>query len=227
MRFATGLNLAPLLDFPCADCFTGRTNPRGNVVRKFLISAAMAAATAYAPAALAADVMTHFTVDRMTAMLKAAGATEIETKKPEPAVEIITFNDGKGTVNMILLDCAAQGCSSMQLGVFFEKDDRYSLSALNSYNAVYLNAQAALLKSGNVTLVRLVVADGGITEDNVKANLQIFLDAPALFEKTIQGQVTTSLDKKDAMPVAGAQPAKFDAMNWLDANSKAPKRRVP
>ncbi len=186
--------------------------------------------------AYAADVFSRLTSERVTTMLKAAGATDITATKPEAGVEIVTFNDGNGAVNLVLLECTADGCGTLQMSIIFDKDDRFTPAALNSFNAMYLTAQAATMSSGNVALMDLYVPAGGVTEENLKNNLAVFLTSPAQFEKAMQSQVTASVDTKPgaAQPVVapkaltlGAEAAltagKFDAMKYL---STKPGRRL-
>lgn len=200
-------------------------------MRKSVLLAVVAAATAFSTTqAHALDVLTRLTSDRLSTILKAAGATEIEATKPEAGVEVVTFSDGTGTVNLVLMDCTADGCGTLQMSIIFEKDARFTLSALNSYNATYLNAQAAIMPSGNIGLIKLYLPGGGVTEDNVRLNLAVYLESPALFEKHIQSQVTASVDTKPGAaqpvtapkaltlgvdaPLTAAKP-KFDVTKWL------------
>lgn len=174
-------------------------------MRKSILSAVVIAASAFSATQAYADAMfSSLTSDRLTTMLKASGATEVEATKPEAGVEVVTFNDGTGTVTLVLMECVADGCGLLQMSIVFEKDDRFTLSALNSFNATFLNAQAAIMPSGNIGLIRLYLPGGGVTENNLRLNLQVFLESPRLLEKHIQSQVTASVDTKPgtAQPVA-------------------------
>lgn len=209
-------------------------------MRKSILLAVVAAASALsATQAYAEDVFSRLTSDRLSTILKAAGATEIETTKPEAGVEVVTFSDGTGTVNLVLMECTADGCGTLQMSIIFEKDPRFTLSALNSFNATYLNAQAAIMPSGNIGLIKLYLPGGGVTENNVRLNLAVYLESPQLFEKHIQSQVTASVDTKPGTaqpvtapkaltlgveaPLTAAKP-KFDVTKWL---STKPGRRIP
>lgn len=209
-------------------------------MRKSVLLAVVAAATAFsATQAYAQDVFTRLTSERLSTILKAAGATQIETTKPEAGVELVTFSDGTGTVNLVLMECTADGCGTLQMSIIFDKDPRFTLSALNTFNATYLNAQAAIMPSGNIGLIKLYLPGGGVTEDNLRLNLAVYLESPQLFEKHIQSQVTASVDTKPgtAQPVAApkaltlgveapltAAKPKFDVTKWL---STKPGRRIP
>lgn len=177
-------------------------------MRKFVLAAAAVAATAvFSTQANAAGLMTKMTSQGLSDMLTAAGATEVKITKPEAGVEIVSANDGSGTMNFVLLNCAADGCPSLQMTAMFNKDDRFTLAAVNGYNYSYLNAHASLSPSGEVLLVRHFVSLGGVTEDNLKANIAIFALSPDQFSKHILSQVTASLDKPTMKP-ASAEPAK-------------------
>lgn len=209
-------------------------------MRKSLLAAFVAAASALASApASAADVMTSLTSDRLSAMFKAAGATEVQVTKPEAGVEVVSLVDGGGTTDFVLMSCTADGCPTLQMVVVFDKDARFTLEAINAYNSKVLNAQAALMPNGNVVLMGLYVLNGGVTEDNLKFNIAIFLKAPELFTNHILSQVTAAADAKGAAQPVAAQaspltmgietqslpPARsLDVLKWLDAK---PKRKLP
>lgn len=181
-------------------------------MRKSLLLAVVVAAVTIVSAgsAAAADVFERLTAERLIGILQAAGATQIERKnlEGEADAEVITFHDGTGFEIFTLVDCTADGCSELQMSVFFEKDDSVTLSAINSYNGTYLHAQAAQMKSGNVGLFRIFLPVGGVTEGNLRANMQMFVEAPALFDKHVHSQVTASVDAKGkATPVAAASEA--------------------
>jgi hypothetical protein len=191
--------------------------------------------------AFAADVITRLSSQRLADMMKAAGATEVKITKPEAGVEIVTFGDNTGTMDFVLLSCTAEGCATLQMAAVFNKDDRFTLAALNSYNAKYLNAQASLQPDGNVLLAKLYVPGGGVTEENLKTNMAIFFQAPNLFSKHILEQVTVSLDKPGAMkptaaPLAqptlniGTVPANtggFDFAKWRQSQPGHRARTLP
>jgi hypothetical protein len=207
-------------------------------VRKSLFAAVFAATTVLTPAS-AAEMMTGITSDGLSALFKAAGAATVEVTKPEAGVEIVSVSDGTSAVDLILMSCAATGCPTIQMVTVFNKDPRFTLEAINSYNAKVLNAQAAVMPSGDVALMGLYVFNGGVTEDNLKFNLVIFLQSPELFTNHILSQVTAAADTKGkAQPVAAQAspltmgietqtlpPARsLDVLKWLDAK---PKRKLP
>ena len=79
----------------------------------------------------------------------------------------------------------------------FNKNERFNLAVVNGFNGKYLNAQASLTPDGRVYLVRLFVTTGGVTEANVKANIDVFTKAPGLFVQHVLSQATASAKEAD------------------------------
>lgn len=154
----------------------------------------------------AAQLMTHLTSKYVSESLKSIGATQIEVKKPEPGVEIVSFNDGSGPVDFFLMNCTAEGCTTLQMSTVYEKDPRFTLEAVNSFNNTMLNVQAALLDDGGVALRRLYVTNGGVTEQNYQFNANIFFSAPEGFEKHLAARTVAAADKgaPQSQPVSGS-----------------------
>lgn len=207
-------------------------------MRKSVLTAAVVATLAISSTqAFAADVITRLSSQRLADIMKAAGATEATISKPEAGIEIVTFGDGSGTMDFVLLGCTAEGCTTLQMSAVFNKDARFTLAALNGYNAKYLNAQASLQSDGNVLLAKLYVPAGGVTEENLKANMAVFFQAPSLFSKHILEQVTVSLDKPGTMkpaaaPLAqptlnlGTAPASVEGFDFAKWRQSQPNRRA-
>jgi hypothetical protein len=91
-----------------------------------------------------------------------------------------------------------------------------------------------------VVIARLYTPLGGVTEDNLKANLGLFLQAPTIFENHINAQVTAAVDTKGApAPVAATtdvrsllklgfelqSPRKFDLAKWLNETKNTRKTK--
>ena len=75
---------------------------------------------------------------------------------------------------------------------FFEKDSHFNLTAINSFNSIDASAEAVLRADGQVSLMRLQVFEGGVTAENVKAHIKMFMNAPALFAQHVLEQKTVS-----------------------------------
>ncbi len=172
-------------------------------MRKVLIAAATVAALArLSQAASAADVITNMTSDRLAVILTAMTGKKAVITKPESGVEVVTITDN-GDIDFIMTDCAAKGCASMQPTMFFNKDEHFNLTVVNSYNTKELSAQAFLTADNRVFLVRLYVFDGGVTEENLKTNIGIYLKAPGIFaEHALGSQTTASAGGSGSVPVA-------------------------
>lgn len=208
-------------------------------MRNLVLAFGMAVAAVSITPAFAVDVMTHLKADHLSNMLKSAGATEIEVTKPEAGVEIVSFNDGTGPVDFILMNCTEEGCLTLQMDTTFEKADNLTLQAVNSFNQNFLNAQAVLLTDGGVALRKLYLANGGFTEANLGTTANVFLASPGLFVTHLKTLVTASLDTKTAEKLATAAekravqlgaaapasaPRLVDPAKWL---ANRARRRLP
>lgn len=173
-------------------------------------AAAIAAAVALAPMpAAAAELMTHLTSKFISESLTAIGATQVEVKKPEPGVEIVSFNDGSGPVDFVLMNCTAEGCTTLQMNTTYDKDPRFTIEAVNSFNKSMLNVQTVFLDDGAVALRRLFVTNGGVTEANYQINANIFFVAPKEFEKHIAERTVAGAGQgtPQSLPAAGGARA--------------------
>lgn len=183
----------------------------GDPVNKIVLSAiaAFAFAAASIVPASAADTMARLSSAKMSALLTAAGATQVEVSKPENGIELVKFNDGTGTVNLVMSQCAADGCEVMQMTIFFDKEESktVSLATVNSFNAKVLNAQAALLSSGELALIDLFVTTGGVTEENVMANVVVFLQSPKLLADHLKSENIASNATPATVTPASSTPA--------------------
>lgn len=206
-----------------------------------------AAAAVFLPfEASAADaLMTRLTSQRLSTMLQAAGATQIEVTKPKEGIEAVSFNDGKGTVDFIMSECTSDGCETLQMMILFEKDAAkpYSVAGVNSYNGKVLNAQAAVLADGKLLLADLFVTLGGVTEANIKANFGIFLQAPYLLAEHLgtQNIVSAPAPQGGATPVAAPvtptvqagialqspRIRNMDIVEWLAARPNRQLQKLP
>jgi hypothetical protein len=158
-----------------------------------LALAAVAAACLLPTQAFAADTVANLTSDKLAKILSAATGKEGKITKPEAGVEVVTIRETDGAdYDYVLSECTAQGCPDLQMNMFFNKDDSFNLGLVNSYNGKALNASAFLSPENRVYLVRHVVLQGGVTEENIKANIKIFLAAPDLFIEHVASQQTAS-----------------------------------
>ncbi|MEQ1863389.1 MAG: YbjN domain-containing protein [Micropepsaceae bacterium] len=179
-------------------------------MKNLLLSAAAAfAMTAASILPASADTLARVSPAKMAALLTAAGATQVEVAKPQDGIELVKFNDGTGTVNLVLSQCNADGCEVMQMTIFFDKEESktVSLATVNSFNAKVLNAQAALLSSGELALIDLFVTTGGVTEENVMANVVIFLQSPKLLADHLKSENIASNAVQPTVTPASATPA--------------------
>jgi opacity protein-like surface antigen len=169
-------------------------------MRKSLLAAA--AFIHLTAAASAADVITAIKSDRLAEILTALTGKTATVAKPEAGVEVVTIADN-GDYDFILSECTAKGCSTMQPTMFFNKDDQFNLTVVNGYNSKQLGAQAFLTPDNRAYLVTLYLFDGGVTEENVKVKIALYLKTPGIFVQHVVGSQTTA----SAPPAASTMPA--------------------
>lgn len=163
---------------------------------------AAAAALQLAATASAADVITAIKSDRLAEIVTALTGKKATITKPEAGVEIVTISDN-GDMDFIMSDCTANGCATLQPTMFFNKDDAFNLAVVNGYNSKQLGAQAFLTPDNRAYLVTLYLFDGGVTEENMKAKLVLYMKTPGIFvDHVVKSQTVAS-----AAPASGATPA--------------------
>ena len=159
-------------------------------MRTSLIAAA--AALQLAATASAADVVTAIKSDRLAEIVTALTGKKATITKPEAGVEIVTISDN-GDMDFILSDCTANGCETLQPTMFFNKDDAFNLAVVNGYNSKQLGAQAFLTPDNRAYLVTLYLFDGGVTEENMKAKLVLYMKTPGIFvDHVLKSQTVAS-----------------------------------
>lgn len=171
-------------------------------MRRVLSALAFAAVAALTQAnqSFAADTQSRLTSAKFAEILTALTGKAATVTKPEAGVEVVSIADN-GSYDFVMSDCTAAGCPSVQMTMFFNKEDIFTLALVNSYNSKYLGAQAFLTPDNRVYLVRLFITEGGVTEDNIKANIALYLSSLKVFAQTALSQSTASLPAP-GVPVA-------------------------
>ena len=173
-----------------------------------LVAVAMAALITVTSSASAAE-LTQITSAKLSEILTAITGKATNVSKPEAGVEIVSIVEN-GSYDFVLSDCTAQGCATMQMTMFFNKEDIFTLALVNGFNSKDLSATAFLTPDNRVYLVNLFITDGGVTEENIKANLAIYLRAPGKFAKFALSQTTAALPSA-GVPVAASGTAVMPA----------------
>jgi hypothetical protein len=168
----------------------GRSKSRKTDVLKSLLAAS--AALLLISSAQAADTITTIKSERLAEIVTALTGQKATITKPEAGVEIVTISDD-GDVDFILTDCKMNGCSTLQPTMFFNKHEAFNLAVVNGYNSKQLGAQAFLTPDNRVYLLTLYLFDGGVTEENLKIRLALYMRTPAIFaDHVLKSQVVAS-----------------------------------
>ena len=174
-------------------------------MRSLLAVVATAAVLALAQPASAAELIERITPEHMAKIVEEVTGKKPEIGKNPNGLPVIAVNPGNGVDEYILGRCTAQGCLDIQATTYFDKDPKLTIAAVNSYNNKYISAQASVGPDGFVYLVRLFVVDGGVSEENIKVNMKIFMEAPDALMEVVTTQATASL-APNGVPVAAMVP---------------------
>jgi hypothetical protein len=150
-------------------------------------------------------LVTHFTPSLLIKTLTALGATDAaqrqEKAKDGRTVDIVSFTVG-GTKHVgVLSACAdAKGCLAVELlTVWAGAGKTANRTALNAYNSTHGFGKGFLGPNGTLVYQRYAISDGGVTMDNLRANIGNFVNGSQSFEGY--------MSKQAAGTSAGVAPA--------------------
>lgn len=153
------------------------------------------AASAIAGPAMAAD-LTTFTPENVKAIVTEAGGTNV-TQEASDGVTFINFEMGGLPYSYSIRLCdpkGAGGCVGLLMAIGFEMEQGYTLDTLNSFNRNVPLATVVQIDSKTIAFGRFVVSLGGISAENIKANMALVSIAPELFARHLKSQVVASAD---------------------------------
>jgi Putative bacterial sensory transduction regulator len=166
--------------------------------------AAAAVSLALSPASLAAEpalanpgaVTEVFTTANVTEILTALGAQEVGVRDVNNR-KIVDFKSGEARFHAGLNSCDDKigGCYSMVMIVAFEGASPYSLESFNSFNREYPFVSATKLEGNVYAVTRMLIAQGGITKQNIAINLASFAQAPAVIGNHLASQVVAGVQQ--------------------------------
>ena len=127
-------------------------------------------------------LVTSFTVDEVVAIAKELGATEIQTGTDDDS-PVITLKKDDLYFALVLRSCKdAPGCHGLLLSLFFEPDKTtpFALDAVNAMNNKYAFVKFFVAKDASLGISRFLLADGGISRENVMVNMADFFAMPGI-----------------------------------------------
>ena len=175
------------------------------------VALAMLGASAAATAAeLSMTPITGFTVSNVTSVLTKLGAENVTTGKSSENEDIIRFEAGGIKYAGLIRACGnGHGCLGLLLGVpVLLEQGTFSADLVNNFNDASPFGKAVRVENGKaVVLFHYVIADGGILESNLGANIAVFSILPGAFAKFASQQVVASAEKPQVLPVTAPKPA--------------------
>lgn len=151
------------------------------------------------PQAARAETITDFTPENVSAILTEVGATNI---KPglQDGVTFINFELGglPYSYSIRLCNVAAElgpGCLGLLMAIGFEMPDKISLEIFNSFNRKWPLATSVKIDDKTMALGRFMFSPGGVSRENLKANIALLTGAPEAFRTHLSSQVVASLQQ--------------------------------
>ena len=168
-------------------------------MRRFLSAiAALALAAASLPApAQSADTanITAFTVENVSSIITEVGGTKIEVNK-DADVTFINFELGGHTYSYSIRTCdispEVPGCLGLLMAIGYGMEPPYSLETFNGFNQVFPLVTAVKIDSKTLAFGRYVFSAGGLTRNNIAANMGLVIGAPQAFASYLKSQVIAS-----------------------------------
>ena len=182
--------------------------------------AALALAAAILPApAQAADAadIAAFTVENVSSIITEVGGTKIEINK-DGDVTFINFELGGQTYSYSIRTCdiapEVPGCLGLLMAIGFSMESPYALETFNGFNQSFPLVTAVRIDSKTLAFGRYVFSAGGLTRNNIAANMGLVIGAPQAFAAYLKSQVIASRTPGNAnlsLPdgVTGMRPVKL------------------
>lgn len=158
---------------------------RFKLVAVFVVSATLSAAAH----AQSKAIVTHFTPANFTHALKDLGIADVSTRKQQlqsgKTADIVSFSHAGLKHIAILAMCSKPGCLGAELLTVWGDDAGKTASrmALNTYNASAGFGKGFAGPGGTLVYSRYTISDGGITIDNLKANIETFITGSRNFQQ--------------------------------------------
>jgi hypothetical protein len=166
--------------------------------------------------AQAADALTGYKADQITALLTALGATEMKqtTVDGDPR---LTFKYGEiiYVADFYTCDDTANGCKLLQFACAFDSEATDTVEAVNNYNATYVFGKASLSKADGLMSYRAMIWAPGVSKELVLAEFESFRGSTASLLAHMKNNVVAS---RDGLPFV-------DTTAFAKAASVSPKRR--
>ncbi|MBP6013230.1 MAG: YbjN domain-containing protein [Alphaproteobacteria bacterium] len=167
-------------------------------MKKMLGLVAATALFASSGVASAAGMVTSFTVEKLSSLLTAWGAGNVTAAKtPDGQRDLVRFDSGGTTYTALLSACPKEqaGCVGLYVGVGIQgSSGAITLQTVNDFNSVLPFGKAVRTQDGTAAILfRYIVADGGITEENLRTNIGVLTQMPEAFNKHLASATVASL----------------------------------
>lgn len=158
--------------------------------RIVLVAAAALGLASFAGAqAQSKSLIQHFTLSNVSKALTELGMTDVSARKQQvgegQTIDVVSFNSAGVKHVGIFTACSKPGCLGIELLTIWGENAGKSVSrtALNGYNATYGFGKGFVGPSGTLVYSRYAISDGGVSVDNLKANVANFISGSRNFQQ--------------------------------------------
>jgi len=150
------------------------------------------------PAQAQSALLNDFTAENVSAVLTELGATNIKTSQND-GITFLNFELGglPQSYSIRLCNLSAElgpGCLGLLMAIGFETPDKINLDVFNSFNRKWPLATSVKIDDKTMALGRFIFSPGGVSRENLKANIALLMGAPEAFNTHLKSQLVASLE---------------------------------
>ena len=154
--------------------------------------------------ATAQSAWNAFDAKRLQALLQTMGATSVSVEKATrngSPVDVVYFSSGNTRYVALPSVCKASGCLGLSLFVLWKNEFKSTPEVANAFNNRSDFGRGFVTEDGgHIGYGRYAIADGGVSEENVKSNLVNFTGNAAEFVKFVRSKQIVAM--QPASPLA-------------------------
>jgi hypothetical protein len=145
-----------------------------------------------------------FDAKRLQALLLTMGATSATVEKADRGgtpIDVVYFTSGNTRYVAVPIVCKASGCLGLSMVVLWKNELKATAEVANAFNNRSDFGRGFVTEDGgHIGYGRYAIADGGVSEENVKSNLVNFTGNAAEFVKFVRSKQIVAM--QPASPLA-------------------------
>jgi hypothetical protein len=170
---------------------------RAYLIALFISFVGMTASARAADVEATPQLLKQFTAEHVDQALRALGADDIRPATAE-SPNVINFKLAGSAFAASLHVCGTQdtpGCRLLALHAVIELNPKVDWNLINEFNKTQVIASTVLFEEQekqSAILVRSMISDGGVSQDNLVTNIRVFSEGPEFFSRHVASQRVAS-----------------------------------